>query len=312
MPKVFISHSWDDNEISRKIAASLKRDGADIWIDYARISGGDSLPEVIGDANEWCDTMVLIWSASAAKSYFVKLEWTCAFSNQKRIIPCMIDSTKLPTILSGFLWLDFRNFEAGYLSLTHTLTPAASPETITLASKLKFRSVPKELAIDDVKPILKNLDFFDISWNDSANGFTNNFVEENISGDPVIFDQVSDLMWQQSGSLNWMAYEEAKKYIEKTNQEKFAGFSDWRLPTLEEAMSLLEIQAGKNGLFISNIFDSKQRWIWTSDPVRGESRAYVVYFNYGECNCYRFYDSSCVRAVRSGQSSLKNVDYLDI
>ena len=45
MPKVFISHSWIDNDISRKIAHDLKRDGAEIWIDYARISGGESLPE---------------------------------------------------------------------------------------------------------------------------------------------------------------------------------------------------------------------------------------------------------------------------
>ncbi len=44
MPKVFLSHSWDDNEISRKIAQDLKRDGAEIWIDHARISGGESLP----------------------------------------------------------------------------------------------------------------------------------------------------------------------------------------------------------------------------------------------------------------------------
>jgi len=82
MPKIFISHSWEDNDISRKLAEYLKRDGADIWIDYARISGGDSLPEIIGDAIEWCDIMVLVWSKSAASSYFVKLEWTCALTNQ--------------------------------------------------------------------------------------------------------------------------------------------------------------------------------------------------------------------------------------
>ena len=30
MPKVFISHSWEDSEIAREIAANLKRDGAEI------------------------------------------------------------------------------------------------------------------------------------------------------------------------------------------------------------------------------------------------------------------------------------------
>ena len=129
MPKVFISHSWADNKFSRKLAENLKRDGAEIWIDYARISGGDSLPEVIGEAIEWCDTLILVWSKSASISYFVKLEWTCALTNQKRIIPCVIDDAKLPTILSGLLYLDFKNFENGYHSLVRDLKLSIEEET---------------------------------------------------------------------------------------------------------------------------------------------------------------------------------------
>ena len=60
MPKIFISHSWEDNEVSKKLAEYLERDGAEVWIDYKRISGGDSLPVIIGDAIEWCDVVVLI------------------------------------------------------------------------------------------------------------------------------------------------------------------------------------------------------------------------------------------------------------
>ena len=121
MTKLFISHSWEDNDISRKLAQYLKRDGAEIWIDYARIAGGDSLPEIIGKAIEWCDVMVLVWSRSAKSSYYVKLEWTCALSNQKKVIPCIIDGTKLPTILTGILYRDLRNFDIGYKSLARDL-----------------------------------------------------------------------------------------------------------------------------------------------------------------------------------------------
>ena len=46
-----------------------------IWIDYARIEPGDSLPERIGKALEWCDALVLVWSASAAGSRWVKEEF---------------------------------------------------------------------------------------------------------------------------------------------------------------------------------------------------------------------------------------------
>jgi len=84
MPKVFISHSWEDNEISRKLAEYLKRDGADIWIDYARISGGESLPRRLSEALEWCDTLVLLWSKSAENSYYVNLEWESALGLKKK------------------------------------------------------------------------------------------------------------------------------------------------------------------------------------------------------------------------------------
>ena len=120
-PKIFISHSWEDNEISRKLAENLKRDGADIWIDYARIEGGDSLPEIISNAIDWCDTLILVWSKSAIDSYWVKEEWTCAHSLRKRIVPCLIDSSKLPSILMSKLYIDIYDFEKGYPILARAL-----------------------------------------------------------------------------------------------------------------------------------------------------------------------------------------------
>ena len=110
MPKVFISHSWEDNEISRKLADNLRRDGAEVWIDTARIAGGDSLPEVIGEGIEWCNAFILIWSKSAKTSRYVRMEWNCAFNIDKRVVPCITDNKKLPVILSHLLHIDFKNF----------------------------------------------------------------------------------------------------------------------------------------------------------------------------------------------------------
>jgi hypothetical protein len=121
MAKVFISHSWNDNDISRKIAHELKKDGAEIWIDYARIKPGEGLPDRIGEALDWCDTLVLVWSKSAAESYYVKLEWQCALDMQKKIIPCIIDSAQRPPILRGFLYIEFKNFSKGYEQLVRAL-----------------------------------------------------------------------------------------------------------------------------------------------------------------------------------------------
>ncbi|MCP4289089.1 MAG: DUF1566 domain-containing protein, partial [Gammaproteobacteria bacterium] len=56
----------------------------------------------------------------------------------------------------------------------------------------------------------------------------------------VVVDHATGLMWQQSGSDDELTYEDAQKYIEKLNQERFAGYDDWRLPTVPELLSLLE------------------------------------------------------------------------
>ena len=151
--------------------------------------------------------------------------------------------------------------------------------------------------------MLKNKKFFHISWNEDGHGYANQFEARTIKGDKVVIDHASNLMWQQAGSENYMTYEGAKKWIESLKQNGFAGCKDWRFPTLEEAMSLMEPNMNKNDLYIDPIFDATQRWIWTSDPVSGESLAWVVSFS--GLNCYRgTLDSGhYARAVRAVQSS---------
>lgn len=92
-----------------------------------------------------------------------------------------------------------------------------------------------------------------------------------------------------------MVYSDAQEYIKELNRQEFAGYSDWRLPTLEEAMSLMEREK-KNGLYIDPVFERKQEWIWTADK-ESASRAWVVSFDYGYCTHIDLYDRY-VRAVR--------------
>lgn len=121
MLKIFISHAWEDKAVARRLADCLKRDGVDVWIDYEKISGGDSLPKRIGEALKWCDTLLLLWSKSAQSSYYVNLEWETALDLQKRIILCSLDHTDRPIILHRLLFLQFLDFIVGYNSLSNTL-----------------------------------------------------------------------------------------------------------------------------------------------------------------------------------------------
>ncbi len=109
-------------------------------------------------------------------------------------------------------------------------------------------------------------------------------------------------MWQQSGSVKDISYDDVEKYVAQLNSDQFAGHDDWRLPTMEEAMSLMEPTEISSGMHIDPVFDNTQRWIWTSD-TNEVSLAWLVNFLSGNCYTYPndyfdFTSGGYVRAVR--------------
>jgi hypothetical protein len=94
-----------------------------------------------------------------------------------------------------------------------------------------------------------------------------------------------------------MTYADAENYIRELNKKGVAGYNDWRLPTLEEAMSLMEPSEKHGDLYIDPVFDKTQRWIWTADKLRA-GVAWVVSFGSGYCRSALVVYSFCVRAVR--------------
>ncbi len=168
-------------------------------------------------------------------------------------------------------------------------------------SKKKFRSTSRvNFTGKLVMEMLKDNGFYDGDWNNSASGFLNDFqLQDHVK---VVHDRASGLMWQQSGSVKDISYDDAKKYVAQLNSDKFAGYSNWRMPTLEEAMSLMEPIEKDNGMYIDPVFDNMQRWIWTSD-TNEVPLAWLA--NYVSGNCYTypndyfdFTSGGYVRAVR--------------
>jgi beta-lactam-binding protein with PASTA domain len=118
----------------------------------------------------------------------------------------------------------------------------------------------------------------------------------------VVVDCATGLMWQRSGSeaKEW-SWQTAPNYVRRLNAEKFAGFNDWRLPTIEELSSLLEPKKSRKGLFINDVFDEKTD-VWSSDDriETGTPQGWSAGFDYGGifhggAKTNRFF----VRAVRS-------------
>ena len=161
--------------------------------------------------------------------------------------------------------------------------------------KYDLRSRPDTtLSSADVDSLFNQIDFYDKSRNPEGSGFANDFVVQ--KGGLVFLDRATGLMWQQSGSEG-LTFNAVQAYIDTLNHKKFAGYSDWRLPTLEEAMTLMETERKNGDLYIDPIFDKTQSWIWTADK-ESASRAWFVDFFNGSCSSYLVYYCSFVRAVR--------------
>ena len=159
----------------------------------------------------------------------------------------------------------------------------------------KLRSTGKVLSIEKVKKMIGDFDYFDADWNVRGQGIENNFVK--LLGDSVVYDSTTCLFWQRSGSSEFLTIEGAEAYIDSLNRTEYAGHSNWRLPTLEEAVSLMEPKKNENDLFIKPVFDKIQRWIWTSDKSPA-SRPWGVGFGGGGCGYGNVYGYYFVRAVR--------------
>jgi len=150
----------------------------------------------------------------------------------------------------------------GHGLFTHYLTEAKQAATEQSADKsIALRKTPATLSEEQVKTMLAEKNFYDSSWNKDGKGLTHNYVEQTLNGDKIVLDKTTGLMWQQSGSHNYMVYSDAEKYIRELNDKSFAGFTDWRLPTLEKAMSLMETQKKNGDLYIDSNFDQTQRRI---------------------------------------------------
>ena len=115
--------------------------------------------------------------------------------------------------------------------------------------------------------MLARYDFYDddLNWRGS---FTNDSVD---NGDGTILDKATGLMWQKSGSSGAKLWKRARTYVKQLNKG-FAGYSDWRLPTVEELASLLR-KDKTNGRHKDALFGTKQKACWSSDqgPVFGGS-----------------------------------------
>jgi serine/threonine-protein kinase len=124
------------------------------------------------------------------------------------------------------------------------------------------------------------------------------YAEPNFSpqGDTVLH-KATGLMLQQAGSAFALSWDEAANYVAELNRENFAGHADWRLPTVDELLTILQPAKNLEDYCLPPVFDHAQRWVWSADTKSFRAAWYVD----ARLGFTAFQDITCafhVRAVR--------------
>jgi hypothetical protein len=117
-------------------------------------------------------------------------------------------------------------------------------------------------------------------------------------------------MWQKGQAPDYAPWKGAQPYIDRLNAEHFAGYADWRLPTIEELSTLMSRERLNDGLYVSPEFSNKM-WFWSCDPGgAGAGRQWTdssffwaINFNYGSLFCLETSNAQDIRAVRTATAN---------
>ncbi|HCO42881.1 MAG TPA: hypothetical protein DCZ11_12395 [Gammaproteobacteria bacterium] len=202
----------------------------------------------------------------------------------------------LLTALGGLL-LAFR--DSGLIGVS-TPEPPAQPPGIEAApdtgpAPLALRGVATTLTPERLARAFAQRGLFDRMLNPAGAGVANRFATELHGDDAIIRDAATGLVWQAGGSAG-LTYAAAESALKTMNEQAYAGHRDWRLPTAEEAASLLEPVA-RNGRHIDPVFGSGVNFIWTADRSP-DGRIYVAYWVDGGLSRERPAFHAWLKAVR--------------
>jgi len=167
------------------------------------------------------------------------------------------------------------------------------------SSRVRLRSQPQTISEPaGIASVIYAYNFYHYDYNKFGK-FLNDFKA---NPDGTVTARATGLIWQASGSEEHKTLDRVHGYIEELNRKQFAGYSDWRLPTIEELASLVrEKQLGGYLYINTQLFGKKQKRCWSADTGSPDSTWYISFFT-GRALWIKVENMSrgySVRAVRS-------------
>lgn len=107
--------------------------------------------------------------------------------------------------------------------------------------------------------------------------------------DGIVIHAATNLVWQQGGSVYPLTHSEAQAYTAHINAIRFAGRSDWRIPTVPELVSILAPVTQASAFCLPPVFEPGRPRLWSSD-LRTHTQSWTANTDLG---CITRHDHTC-------------------
>jgi hypothetical protein len=321
-PRIFLSYPHEHAEHVDRVRELLGAAGFDVWMDSQHLLAGQKWEQRLTEVLDSSDFAVAFISSHTADGFQLKeLQLAGAKMHSEQhaafLLPCIVDAqvwsgrpNTLPEFLRDYHFINLTNLEAGWPLLYESLSQAARSSGLKVP--IYLRSEPnRELKPSKVSRMLIQRNFYDAYQNTEGRAPYMDFGGlELLDEGSLVEDVATGLIWtrncfEPTGDLTdrWARKRAAQQFVYTANQNRLGGFSNWRVPTIEEAMSLMTPHVRLGGLHIAEAF-SDDRYVMTSDgfvsTTPAEIMSWVACYGSGDCQPAPVDSPTTARLVRSG------------